>query len=935
MTKPFRTLCQLLSAAATVSLFAAPLDADSQTDAYQAASQIDSKHIERPEEPDDPYVPNPSAVQPESNGLRQTFSRGPYVSVQVNTSLSGANLNGDAANEPSIAINPLNANEIVIGWRQFDSVASNFRQAGWAYSHDHGATWTFPGRIEAGLFRSDPVLNVSPEGVFYYYSLRTDAGFVCDMFRSIDGGVTWGPRIPAFGGDKAWMTVDHTNGLGRGNIYISWSPVAACCGSNVFTRSTDGGFSYLTPIAIPFTPIHGQLAVGPDGALYIAGRASASGAPVIKSSNAQDPLATPVFETVRTVFLGGSTSSGGVNPAGLLGQMSIAVDHSGGPTHGNVYILGSVNPRGPDPLDVMFARSTDGGLNWDPPIRVNDDSLSTNAVQWFGTMSVAPNGRIDVIFNDTRAVSDASRSELYYATSMDGGVSFTPNIPVSPSFDQSLGYPNQSKLGDYYDMVSDNIGVGIAYAATFNGEQDVYYLRINPFDCNQNGVDDSDDIALGTSLDCNKNMFPDECEDDCNTTGVPDDCDVANQTSEDCNNNNFPDECETDCNASGVPDDCDLLNMTSDDCNLNAVPDECDLVGNDCDVNLVPDECQLAELVATLTSPADQSVCPDGDASFSVVSPLSGLTYQWMRNGTPLVEGVDGNGTQTANLLITNADASDVGFYSCMVSTGCISTESDLASMTLFEPVSIAQQPATLSQTCTGNTLILAVETIGDNPTFQWQRNGTPLVEQPGAFENVNTSQLSIVNISAFEIDDYNCVVTDDCGGLEESESGTFAIGDASFIVQPTPTCAVMGDNVSLTAIADAGGLSIFQQWHKDGVPLVDGGDISGAFTDTLFIEDITAANEGGYALRALSLGPNCSEFSDTVTVLLDTCVCESPGDFDMDDDVDLQDFQQFQACFGQNVAYNNACSCANIDDLDDMINLDDWSSYAPIATGP
>ena len=49
---------------------------------------------------------------------------------------------------------------------------------------------------------------------------------------------------------------------------------------------------------------------------------------------------------------------------------------------------------------------------------------------------------------------------------------------MSASFDQSLGYPNQNKLGDYYDMISDNAGVSVAWAATFNGEQDVYFLRI-------------------------------------------------------------------------------------------------------------------------------------------------------------------------------------------------------------------------------------------------------------------------------------------------------------------------------------------------------------------------------------------------------------------------------------------------------------------------
>ena len=52
-------------------------------------------------------------------------------------------------------------------------------------------------------------------------------------------------------------------------------------------------------------------------------------------------------------------------------------------------------------------------------------------------------------------------------------------------------------------------------------------------DCNQNQVDDADDIAGGTSTDCNQNGVPDECDIndgtsiDCNANVVPDTCDIA------------------------------------------------------------------------------------------------------------------------------------------------------------------------------------------------------------------------------------------------------------------------------------------------------------------------------------------------------------------------------------------------------------------------
>ncbi|MFQ5423464.1 MAG: hypothetical protein ACE5F9_05725, partial [Phycisphaerae bacterium] len=73
------------------------------------------------------------------------------------------------------------------------------------------------------------------------------------------------------------------------------------------------------------------------------------------------------------------------------------------------------------------------------------------------------------------------------------------------------GYPQQNKLGDYYHMVSLDGWANLAYAATFNGEQDVYYLRIAP-DCNGNGIHDATDLMNGTSLDCNANGVPDGCE---------------------------------------------------------------------------------------------------------------------------------------------------------------------------------------------------------------------------------------------------------------------------------------------------------------------------------------------------------------------------------------------------------------------------------------
>ncbi|MEK6674552.1 MAG: sialidase family protein [Planctomycetota bacterium] len=443
----------------------------------------------------------------------EPWVRDGYRSIQVNVDAEGCNILGDAANEPSIATDPTDPRRIVIGWRQFDTVESSFRQAGVAYSRDSGRNWTFPGVLDPGVFRSDPVLGADADGTFYYHSLHinNDGLYITHLFRSEDHGISWSEPVYSYGGDKAWMAIDRTKGSGRGHLYFAWDQFG-CCGNNIFNRSVDGGTTFSLPVPIPSFPIFGTVVVGTDGGVYVAGARAdnASTFVVIKSTNAVDPMQSPSFQSAANVPMLGSQSSfqfASPNPGGLLGQVWIAVDLS---RARHLYLLASVNPTGSDPLDVHFSRSVDGGRNWSPAVRVNDDVPGN--WQWFGTMSVAPNGRIDVVWNDTRNGADFIYSELYYTFSDDAGMTWATSVAVSPMFDSWVGWPQQEKIGDYYHMESDNLGANLAYAATFNGEQDVYFLRIGSSDCNVNGLADDGEIASGSSIDRNRNGIPDECE---------------------------------------------------------------------------------------------------------------------------------------------------------------------------------------------------------------------------------------------------------------------------------------------------------------------------------------------------------------------------------------------------------------------------------------
>ncbi|HJT80428.1 MAG TPA: sialidase family protein, partial [Chthoniobacterales bacterium] len=370
-----------------------------------------------------------------------------FTSRQVNVNNVGMNITGDAANEPSISVDPNDPNRMTVGWRQFNSVTSNFRQAGFGWTNDGGATWTFPGVLQNNVFRSDPVLFADDTGRFYYNSLLQS--FFDDVWRSLDGGQTYtNLNSPgnATGGDKQWYMIDNTTSTGHGFHYQSWSTAGNNFQGRQFSRSIDGGVTWMNPINIPHQPQWGTLDVDSTGNLFIGGVQTAIDQVwCIRSSNAKNGAVTPTFDQSTSVNMGGLFGFNQIiNPEGLMGQLFLAVDRSGTATNNNIYMLASLRPTGATSgADVMFVRSTDGGATFSAPKRLNDDPINHSKWHWMGTFSVAPNGRLDSVWLDTRNAANNTDSQLFYSYSLDGGVNWSPNVAVSNSFNPFLGYPQQ------------------------------------------------------------------------------------------------------------------------------------------------------------------------------------------------------------------------------------------------------------------------------------------------------------------------------------------------------------------------------------------------------------------------------------------------------------------------------------------------------------
>lgn len=153
---------------------------------------------------------------------------------------------------------------------------------------------------------------------------------------------------------------------------------------------------------------------------------------------------------------------------------TLAVDTSRGPYRGNVYIAWADYGHGD--ADILFRRSTDGGTSWDPIVRVNDDAVGNGNDQFFPWMSVNESGVITIVFYDTRLDPQNKLVDVFMAVSRDGGVSFEPNVRVTTV---SNNFSTQDFIGDYIGVASAGSLAYPLWTDVRRGNEDMFTARVN------------------------------------------------------------------------------------------------------------------------------------------------------------------------------------------------------------------------------------------------------------------------------------------------------------------------------------------------------------------------------------------------------------------------------------------------------------------------
>lgn len=113
-----------------------------------------------------------------------------------------------------------------------------------------------------------------------------------------------------------------------------------------------------------------------------------------------------------------------------------------GGNDGTLHVVyeGSRTPNVESEADVLHRTSTDRGETWSEPAVLNDDAPEALYFSGFPKIGIAPDGRLDVAWFDTRSDPGLTANDVYYTYSTDNGANWSENIRVSDqSIDRRIG----------------------------------------------------------------------------------------------------------------------------------------------------------------------------------------------------------------------------------------------------------------------------------------------------------------------------------------------------------------------------------------------------------------------------------------------------------------------------------------------------------------
>jgi uncharacterized repeat protein (TIGR03806 family) len=260
----------------------------------------------------------------------------------------------------------------------------------------------------------------------------------------------------------------------------------------------------------------------------------------------------------------------------------------------------------------------------------------------------------------------------------------------------------------------------------------------------------------------------------------------------------------------------------------------------------------LEFLESPTAQPQDQSVSLGGVANFAINVYGSPLYYQWQKNGVNI------SGATDSVYAVTNAQATDAGSYSVIVTNLAGSIVSSNAALTINDlpliiPPSITAQPEGLIVR-EGDTATFNVSATGTEPlAYQWLFNNSPIAD-------ATSSSLVLSNAQSTNAGNYSVIITNAAGSTTSSVAGLTINIPPSITTQPENISVAAGTSVLLTVNA-TGTEPLSYQW------LLNGTNIPGANSGEYSLIAAQPGDAGSYTVIITNIAGSVSSAAATLTV--------------------------------------------------------------------
>ncbi len=358
-------------------------------------------------------------------------------------------------------MDPHNPSIIVSGAQDLRLVPQGgHRWHGYYRSIDGGKTWSsslvpgFPGDntpqglsspIHGLTFTSDPVMAFDRQGNLYYAGIGTNFDLFVIKYTSEGATFAGGALICTSCADKDWVTVDTSGGQHDGTVYVTYDPFKSFTGVRL-VRSVDGGQTFSTPIITTPSGSFSGLTVDASGNVYVSSVRAGSVRNLERPAKIIVAKSTAGGASFNPVVIAASDVSLMPNqlPGNLFRTFTVPQIAAGA---GGVFLTWDTFSAGRS--DVLVSRSSDAGLTWSAPVRVNDVTVGQH---FFPSITVS-SGIVSVIWYDSRLSQlpngTITSLDVFYSSSTDSGASFSTNVRVtSVSFN-----PNLVERGDFGDTM--------------------------------------------------------------------------------------------------------------------------------------------------------------------------------------------------------------------------------------------------------------------------------------------------------------------------------------------------------------------------------------------------------------------------------------------------------------------------------------------------